>query len=150
MAAVIERLAIGSQTTLLSTAATLTNNSAALSSAYNNTTGQTGDGYSRGNFTLNATWASAPTAGTALSCWLLKSNDLAGGTYEDGDGTPTTPARAADFVIPVRAVTTAQVVQILADLVPGLFKLLAKNDGTGQTISSGWTITLTPTTAGYA
>lgn len=148
MAAVLERLAIGSMSTLLNTGATLANNALAISSAYNNTTGQTGDGYTRGLFTFSGTFGTAPSANTGLSCWLIKSNDAAGGTYEDGDAS-TTPARPADFVLPVRAVNTAQVIAILAELVPGLLKLLAKNDATGQTINSGWTITLTPITASF-
>lgn len=149
MAAILERLVIGTKSTVLSTGATLATNANALSSAFNNTTGQTGDGYTRGIFTLSGTWGTAPAAGTGMSCWLIKSDDAAGGNYEDGDGTPTTPARAADFTIPVRAVNSAQIAAVLADLVPGLFKLLARNDGTGQTLNSGWTITLTPITASF-
>jgi hypothetical protein len=140
----VEKIALGTQATPLTTGATLANNALAISAAYNNTIGGgSGDGYARARFTLNVTFSVAPAASTGISVWLLTSED--GTTYEDGDAS-TTPARPPDIVIPVRAVTTAQQIARDAYLPPGLLKVLAKNDATGQTMSSGWTLKLLPYT----
>lgn len=139
----IERLVVGTQATVLNTGATLSNNSLALSTAYNNVaSGGGGDGYPRCRLTFNGTFASSPAASTGVSVWFITSSD-GGGTYEDGDGS-TTPGRSPDLVIPVRAVNTAQQIDREGFLPVGFIKVLAKNDGTGQTINSGWTLKLLP------
>lgn len=45
----------------------------------------------------------------AIYIWFITSID-GGSTYEDGDGTPITPARQPDIIIPLREVSAAQVV----------------------------------------
>lgn len=140
-----EKFLLGSQTTLLSTGLnSLANNSLAVSSAYDNTQGQTGDGYTLCDLELVVTYGTAPGAGTGVSVWLLGSQD--GTNYEDGDAS-TTPSRPPDFVFPLRAVTTAQRI-IRRGLVPwGLMKALLKNDGTGVAMaSSGNTLKIRPVT----
>lgn len=150
MAAVVEKNLLGTVATVLNTAATLTNNSLAISSAYNNTAGNApdsthGDGYARGRFSFSGTFGTSPGANTGLSIWLLTSQDGTDGTYEDG-GTSTTPSRSPDLVIAFEVTTSAQIVNGECNLPPGYFKVLAKNDGSGQTISSGWTLKMLPTT----
>lgn len=143
-----EKNVLGSQATVLSTGATLANNAQAISALYDNTVGGGGgDGYSRCRLTLNATWASAPTANTGVSGWFVTSED-AGSSYEDGDAS-VQPARPPDFTFPVRAVTTAQQVARTAQLPTGKLKVLVRNDATGQTISSGWTVKLLPVTPSF-
>lgn len=125
--------------TVLNTGSSLTNNSLALSSAYTPTDAN----YRFATVVFSGTWGTAPTAGTGLACWWIR-ND--GTTDEDGSGS-VTPARPPDFVIPVRAVNSAQLVYKDVPIPPGTFKLLVKNDATGQTLNSGWTIkvlTFTP------
>lgn len=64
-----------------------------------------------------------------ISVWFLRSFD-GGSTWEDGDSTPTTPARPPDVIIPVRAVTTQQNVVIPGIVMPpGHFKPCVKNTG---------------------
>lgn len=146
MAAVVEKLLLGSQTSLLTTGLnSLANNSLAVSSAFDNTIGQTGDGYVLCDLELVVTFGTNPTAGTGIAVWFLQTQD--GTNYEDGDAS-TTPARAPDAVIPVRASTSAQRIIVKhVDMPPGLFKALLKNDGTGQAFAaSGNTLKIRPYT----
>lgn len=129
-----EKYVLGSQTTLLSTGLnSLANNALAVSSAYDNTQGAAGDGYTLCDVELVVTYGVAPTANTGCTLWLLGTQD--GTNYEDGDAS-TTPARLPDAVFPLRAVTTAQRVIRRVWLPWGASKALLKNDGTGQAMAS--------------
>lgn len=143
--AVTEKYVLGSVTTLLSTGLnSLANNSLAISSAFDNTQGQTGDGYTLVDLELVVTFGTNPTANTGVSIWFLGAPD--GTNYEDG-GTSTTPARAADAVIPVAVSTSAQRIVQRVTLPAGLLKVLLKNDGTGQAFAaSGNTLKVRPVT----
>lgn len=144
--ATTEKYLLGSQTTLLSTELnSLANNGTALGSAFDNTQGQTGDGYTLCDLELlTGTWGGAPTANTGISFWFLTAQD--GTNYEDGDNS-TTPARAPDAVFPLRAVTAAQRVVIRTWVPWGKFKPLGKNDGSGQAMNaSGNTVKIRPVT----
>lgn len=138
-----EKYLLGSQTTLLSTGLnSLANNSLAISSAFDNTQGQAGDGYTLCDLELVVTYGTAPTANTAVAVWLLGSQD--GTNYEDGDAS-TTPAKLPSVTFPLRAVTTAQRIIRRVWLPFGKFKALLKNDGTGQSMSaSGNTLIIRP------
>ncbi len=120
--------------TLISTAAALNSTVAALGSAIT----LTDAGYPFADVLVNATCGTTPTANTGLSCWLLR--DDGAGNYEDG-GTSLTPARRADFTVPLELTTAAQAI-IIPDvkLPPGAFKLLVLNNTTGATLTSGWTV----------
>lgn len=146
MATVQKYLLSGSVTSLITTGLnSLANNSLAISSAFDNTVGQTGDGYTFCDIELVVTYGTNPGANTACSLWFLQSQD--GTNYEDG-GTSITPARAADVVFPVLVSTSAQRI-IRRVLLPwGLTKVLLKNDGTGQAMAaSGNTLKIRPVTA---
>lgn len=141
-----EKYLLGSQTTLLSTELnSLANNGTAIGSAWDNTQGQAGDGYTMCCVELLlGTFSVAPTANTGISLWLLGSQD--GTNYEDGDGS-ITPARLPDAVFPLRAVTAAQRIIRRVWLPWGLLKPLIKNDGTGQALNaSGNTVKIRPVT----
>lgn len=141
----VTKFLLGSATTLLSTGLnSLANNALVAGTVYDNTVGQTGDGYTLCDVELVVTYGSAPTANTGVSVWFLANLDST--NYEDGDAS-TTPARAPDLVFPLRAVTTAQRVIRRASLPWGLIKVLLKNDGTGQTMAaSGNTLKIRPVT----
>lgn len=129
----------GTVQTFLNGTSTLTNNSLVLSSAITLTSAN----YTRGVFELAVpSFSGAPTANTAVSVWIIRQAD--GSAYEDGDAS-TTPARNPDMVFPVRPVSTAQRIELPAiDLPPGLFKVLVKNDGTGVTMNTTWTLKCLP------
>lgn len=143
---VVEKLLLGSITSLLTTELnSLANNTNATpSSAYDNTVGQTGDGYTLCDVELVVTYGTNPTAGTCIVVWFLATQD--GTNYEDGSSS-VTPGRGPDVVFPVRAVTTAQRIIKRTMLPWGIFKALLRNDGTGQTFAaSGNTLKIRPVT----
>lgn len=137
--ATTEKYLLGSQSTILSSEMNgLANNALAIGSAFDNTIGQTGDGYTMCDVELiTGTWSVAPTASTCISLWFIQAPD--GTNYEDGDAS-TTPAKIPDVIFPLRAVTTAQRI-VRRTLMPwGKFKPLVKNDGTGQTMNASGNI----------
>lgn len=81
-----------------------------------------------------AAYTGTPTASSAVYLWFLKNID--GSNYEDG-GSSVTPARNPDAVIPVSATASGPQRVIVECWVPvGLFKVLARNAGTGITFAA--------------
>ena len=138
----------------------LTNNSIAVGAAlagtgvYNNTYGSgssssTGDGYERGyvTFVPGGAFSVAPTANTSIDVYFLKSMD--GGSTFEGGSSSILPARRPDVVLPLNSSSTAAAdnkVTINCFLPACQFKILAKNNASGQTIPTGSTLTLVPAT----
>jgi hypothetical protein len=153
---------LGTSATLLASSELggLTNNSIVVSAAlnsngvYNNTQGSgssstSGDGYERGyvTFVPGGAFGSAPTANTSLDVYFLKSAD--GGSTFEGGTSSYLPARRPDVVLPLNSNTTTAAGNkvTVACFLPGCyFMILAKNNGSGQTIPSGSTLTLVPAT----
>lgn len=132
--AVIEQLVVGTNDTIVSTGSSsaVTNNSLSVADWTVTTTN-----YPFAEIELTCTYSVAPTASTGISVWFLRRPD--GSNWEDGTDGTTTPARAPDLVIPLRAVTTAQRITRVAQLPAGTAqRVLIKNDGTGQTMPAGW------------
>ena len=137
----------GTITTVLSAGLnSLANNSNLLSSAITLTTGE--PGYRFGEWELYiASSAAAMTANTAFVGWIIQALD---GTNDEDGGTSVTPARTPDLIFPVRAVSTAQRITWQSDLPTGSFKVLLRNDGTGQAIaSSANTLKVRPKTESF-
>lgn len=126
----------GGSTVLISGGmASLANNALCSGAAFDNTQGATGDGYTLADMELYVSgMGGAATANTAVSVWLLSTQD--GSNYEDGS-TTVTPARLPDVIFPVRAVSGAQRIIRRLAAPQGVWIPLLKNDGTGQTITSG-------------
>lgn len=143
----VTKYKLGSQSSLLTTELnSLANNTNVITSAaFNNTQGGgSGDGYLLADLELVVSYGVAPTAGTGCSVWFIQTQD--GTNYEDASAS-ITPARAPDVVFPVRAVTGAQRVIRTCSLPPGNFKVLIRNDGTGQAMaSSANTLKVRPST----
>jgi hypothetical protein len=140
-----ERYRLGSISTQMSTDLnSMANNALVVAAAdFDNTPG-TNVGYTMAEYELVCTFGTAPAAGTVLSGWWLSTPD---GTNREDGSTSITPARAPDFVFPVRAVTTAQRIKMSAPLPPGVLRMLLKNDGTGQSLAaSGNTVKIRPFT----
>lgn len=149
--ATTEKLIIGTETVVMTNTnlSALLNNALFLSSAYNNTQGSTGDGYTIGRITVKIKMAVAATANTGCPIWFIKSQD-GGTTYESGD-TGYTPLRLPDLVIPAPVDTTQRFVMRDVLIPAGFFKVLLKNDGTGQAFAvdltaTGSQLTITPIT----
>lgn len=158
MATIISKWLLGTTTTLMSTELNSLATSAGLtagaiasvggtSGVFNNVAGGGGfDGYRWGIFELNlGAPAGTMTAGTAAYIWFLQQID--GTNFEDGSAS-VIPARKADLIIPVRAVSTANRAgaPTLAMLPPGIWKpLLAQNTGQAWN-ASGNTLKVEPVT----
>ena len=145
MATQTEKYALGSITTVGSTALnSLANNTNVSLTVFDNTQGQTGDGYTLADIELTVTFGTNPTANTGFSLWLLASAD--GTNYEAGSSS-VTPARLPDVVFPVIVTTSAQTITRRVSLPWGKMTPLLRNDGTGQTIAaSGNTLKIRPAT----
>ena len=72
------------------------------------------------------------TAGTNAQIWFLSQID--GSNFEDG-GAAVIPARQPDLIIPVRAVSGAQRIEVIGTLPPGTWYVLLSQT-TGQTWAS--------------
>jgi hypothetical protein len=156
MATTEEYLLASSATTLLSTELNALASSSGLtagaissvggsSGVFNNVSGAGYlGGYIEADFALTlAAPAGTLSAGTGAYVWLLRTLD---GTHYETGSTSVIPARAPDLIIPVDALSTAQLVIVPGRLPRGTwYVLLAQN--TGQTwASSGNTLSVLPST----
>ena len=94
------------------------------------------------DFRLSVTISTAPTAYQPIYLYLLPAVD--GSTYSSGSTSaiPQDALRVGTFI--PAAITTAQVLDLRAILMPvGLFKILLWN-ACGQTLASGYTISYRP------
>lgn len=96
-----------------------------------------------GEFALTVNYSSAPTAGTSISL-ILRPLDI--------DGTTDAPAPTASYLVelfgsfvPI-ASTGAQTLRCFATDIPREFAAYIFNNGTGQSIPSGWVLKFTPVT----
>jgi hypothetical protein len=108
-------------------------------------------GYQRARFVFTGTFAAAPTANTSIALFarLPADGTLTGTptTYETDLGRSATPVRAPLAVIPLDSTNTAQArVSEAVDIPAVPFEVIAVNNGTGQTISAGWSLSLVPVT----
>lgn len=129
----------GTETTWHSGTATLASNAQVLSGTITSTN------YLHGYCTLALPGtAGTPAANTAIVVWFRVSTD--GTTFPDGDAS-TTPAEPQHMTFPLRAVTGPQVVSAyVSRMPPGVFKVLIRNDGTGATLNTTWSLKCKPHT----
>lgn len=134
-AAIVTEIQSGTEDTWHSGSATLASNAQVLSNAVT----LTNPGHLKAWCTLTIPSTSTTvTAGTAVVVWFRVSTD--GSTYPDGDAS-TTPAELPHMTFPLRAVSTAQKVLFRVKEMPvGLFKVLIRNDGTGATLNTTWSL----------
>jgi hypothetical protein len=88
--------------------------------------------------TLSVPMSAAPAANSAVVVWFQVSTDAS--TFPDG-GASVTPARTPDVVFPLRNASGTQVVTVRVDRIPlGLFQVLIRNDNTGVTMNTTWSL----------
>lgn len=103
-----------------------------------------GSGYPDLKFVLgNVVFSTAPTEGTVLSLYA-RPLDIDGTADAEIPETTRPTVLIGSFV--VNNVTTAQYIELIAQDVPWLASYYIHNNGTGQTLSSGWTLKATPCT----
>jgi hypothetical protein len=142
-AATVTKLQSSTQDTWHTGGAGLTSGSTVLSSAVTVTSA----GYLGANCLLNvASFSTNVTAGTAVVAWFIVSPD-GGTTYPD---TASTPQWTPDMIFPLQGgISTQQIIPFeipLGKLPVGSFKVLIKNDATGATMNTAWTLKCKPFT----
>lgn len=133
---------LGTPKTLESSGASIANNALLnASTAYDRTTD--GNDFTDLELVLAATFATAPTEGTTIAIYgRLLDIDGTGDTEVPETTRPT--LILGQFV--VNNVTSLQYMQAIIRNLPKLTTIYLYNNGTGQTISSGWTLKGTPRT----
>lgn len=131
----------GTTKTLEASGASIANN--ALAQADDATYGIATDGgnYPDAEFVVAFTIATAPAEGTVLALYA-RPLDI-DGTNDAEVPETTRPTRYIGSFI-VNNVTTAQYATVFARDVPKLASYYLHNNGTGQTVSAGWTLKVTP------
>ena len=140
-------LKLGTQKTLEANGASIANN--ALAQADDATYSVSADGayYPDAKFVLAATFGNAPTEGTTLA---LYAGPLDIDGTNDAEAPETTRPTVYIGSFTVNNVTTAQYIELLAQDVPWNASYYLHNNGTGQTLSAGWTLKVTPCTVAPA
>lgn len=137
----------GTQKTLEANGAAIANN--ALSQADDASYGIVADGlsYPDARFVLTGTFSVAPTENSTLALYARPLN-IDGTTDADAPETTRPTQFIGAFV--VNNVTTSQSLVCDAQDVPWEADYYIHNNGTGQTLSAGWRLLVTPCTMGPA
>lgn len=104
-------------------------------------------GYRDAKFVLKCAFATAPTEGAVLALYA-RPLDIDGTDDAEAPETTRPTVFVGSFV--VNNVTTSQVMELLGRDVPWKADYYLHNNGTGQAVSAGWTLKVTPFTEGPA
>jgi hypothetical protein len=104
-----------------------------------------GDNAPDAEFVLACTYATAPTVNTTIDLYAAE-QDIDGTNDAANPTTTYKPRYIGSFV--VNNVTTTQYLKLRACDVPTIARYFLHNNGTGQTVSAGWTLKVTPRTVG--
>lgn len=109
-----------------------------------------GGGYPDGEFCLVCAFATAPTEGAVIALYAAPQD--VGGPFgsEDTETPETTRPTYPVGVFVVNNVTSQQVITLRAFDLPFKAQYYIHNNGTGQTISAGWYLSVSPFTKGPA
>lgn len=138
----------GTQKTLMTSGASIANNALAQATTANYAVVADGLGYPDAEFVLSATFATAPTEGATLALYCAP-QDIDG--TNDAQVPEATRPTVFIGVFVVNDVTSAQYIPlngIVARDVPLVGSYYLHNNGTGQSVSAGWTLKVTPRTKG--
>lgn len=133
----------GTEKTLESSGGSITNNSVVQADDANYDTVSDGEGCSDAEFVLQATFGTGPTEGTVLALYARPLD-----VHSTDDTEVPEAARPTRFVgsFVVNNVTSAQNMICVGRNLPKLAAYYIHNSGTGQTVSSGWKLYVTPIT----
>lgn len=138
---------LGTPKTLEANGASISNNAVVQADDASYSVSADGANYPDVEFVLTATFGVAPTEGTTIALYARPLNI-------DGTADAEVPevARATYWVgvFVVNNVTTSQSMSIFARNVPREADYYLHNNNTGQTVSAGWTLKVTPRTVGPA
>ena len=138
---------LGTQKTLEANGAAIANNTLAQADDASYSIATDGAYYPDARFVLTGSFATEPTENSTLALYARPLN--IDGTA-DADAPETTRPTQYIGVFAVNNVTTAQSLVLMAQNVPWEADYYIHNNGTGQTLSAGWKLLVTPCTIGPA
>ena len=138
---------LGTQKTLEANGAAIASNTLAQADDASYSIATDGAYYPDARFVLTGSFATAPTENSTLALYARPLN--IDGTA-DADAPETTRPTQYIGVFAVNNVTTSQSLVWQAQNVPWEADYYIHNNGTGQTLSAGWTLLVTPCTIGPA
>jgi len=133
----------GTTKTLEANGGSITNGSVVQADDATYDTVSDGEGCPDAEFVLGATFGTNPTEGTTLALYA-RPLDIDGTNDAEAPEAARPTRLIGSFV--VNNVTSAQYMILRARDVPKLASYYIHNNGTGQTVSSGWTLKVTPIT----
>ena len=134
---------LGTPKTLEANGASIANNTLAQADDASYSVASDGAYYPDAKFVISVTFGTAPTEGTTLALYA-RPLDIDG--TNDAEVPETTRPTVFIGTFAVNNVTTAQYIELLAQDVPWNAIYYLHNNGTGQTVSAGWTLNVTPFT----
>ena len=138
---------LGTPKTLEANGASIANNTLAQADDAGYSVASDGAYYPDAKFVISVTFGTAPTEGTTLALYA-RPLDIDG--TNDAEVPETTRPTVFIGTFAVNNVTTAQYIELLAQDVPWSASYYIHNNGTGQTVSAGWTLKVTPCTVAPA
>ena len=138
---------LGTPKNLEANGASIANNTLAQADDATYSVSADGAYYPDAKFVIAATFATAPTEGTTLALYA-RPLDIDG--TNDAEVPETTRPTVFIGTFTVNNVTTAQYAELIAQDVPWNAAYYLHNNGTGQTVSAGWTLKVTPRTVAPA
>ena len=136
-------LTTGTQKTLEANGASIANNALAQADDAGYSVSADGAYFPHARFVISATFGTAPTEGTTLALYARPINI---DSTNDSEVPETTRPTRFIGTFAVNNVTTAQYIDLIAFDVPWEADYYVHNNGTGQTLSAGWTLKVTPFT----
>ena len=140
-------ITLGTPKTLEANGTSIANNTLAQADDANYSISADGANYPDAKFVIAATFGTAPTEGTTLALYA-RPLDIDG--TNDAELPETTRPTVFIGTFAVNNVTTAQYIELLAQDVPWAAAYYLHNNGTGQTVSAGWALKVTPYTVAPA
>ena len=138
---------LGTPKTLEANGASIANNTLAQADDANYSISADGAYFPDAKFVVAVTFGTAPTEGTTLALYA-RPLDIDG--TNDAEVPETTQPTVFIGTFAVNNVTTAQYIEMFAQDVPWNAAYYIHNNGTGQTVSAGWTLKVTPYTVAPA
>lgn len=133
----------GTQKTLEASGASIANNALAQADDADYSISADGSSYPDARFVLACAFGTAPTEGTTI---VLYGRPLNIDSTNDAEAPEVTRPVQYIGAFVVNNVTTTQYMELTAFDVPAEASYYIHNNGTGQTLSSGWTLKVTPRT----
>ena len=140
-------LKLGTPKTLEANGVGIANNTLAQADDATYSVASDGAYYPDAKFVVSATFGTAPTEGTTVALYA-RPLDIDGTNDSEVPETTRPTVFIGTFI--VNNVTTTQYIELIAQDVPWNASYYLHNNGTGQTVSVGWTLKVTPCTVAPA